>query len=208
MPQEISAEEYLEIAQKLRSTHKLSKAESFLSEALQVHPSHEELLVEAASVSYEFGQKESAAAYMEKAIEVNPKKSEYHRYLSMYKSYKNLDDPHIIQLISLVDDPNIVGAHKSDCHFALGKAYEDLKQYKESFEHYKRGNDIHSKRVAFSLDNPKVYFEKIIENFTKEFVEENQNNTEYDITPIFIVGMPRSGTSLTDQTTNQCNAFT
>lgn len=197
--QSVSADQYLEIARKLRNTHKLSEAEAHLVGALEEYPEHAELLSEMASVYNEFGKKDAAASYMERALKVDPGNTAYHRYLSLYKRYADPADPHIAQLDKMVEDPNIVGVGKSDCHFALGKAHEDLQSYESSFYHYKRGNDIRSKQLGFSLQQPETYFRFIEESFTREFVDSHTLDTNYDICPVFIVGMPRSGTSLTEQ---------
>ena len=197
--QDVSADQYLEIAKKLRNTHKLSEAESHLAKALSEYPEHAELLSEAASVSNELGKKDIAASYMQGALKADPSNTAYHRYLSLYKRYTDPADPHIEQLDKMAEDPNIVGVKKSDCHFALGKAYEDLQSYETSFYHYKRGNDIRSKQLGFSLKQPETYFRCIEESFTREFVESHTLENNYDICPIFVVGMPRSGTSLTEQ---------
>ena len=75
MSQDDSADKYLEIAQKLRKTHKLSEAEKQLVSALEEYPEDAELLSEAASVYHELGKKEDAASYMERALEVDPEKT-------------------------------------------------------------------------------------------------------------------------------------
>ncbi|MCB1530510.1 MAG: sulfotransferase [Alphaproteobacteria bacterium] len=99
----------------------------------------------------------------------------------------------------LLGHPSVLSVGQSELHFSLGKAYEDLKDYEVSFQHYARGNDLVNKKSDFSLENTKSYFRLIRDSFSKEFIFENKNSQSYDVTPVFIVGMPRSGTSLTEQ---------
>ena len=85
---------------------------------------------------------------------------------------------------------------KSDLYFALGKAYEDLKKYDQSFLNYHNGNKLLKKRFRFDLNEEKNNFLKIKNFFRKQnVINNNQNQRKL----IFIVGMPRSGTSLVEQ---------
>ena len=80
--------------------------------------------------------------------------------------------------------------------FALGKAYEDLKEYKKSFIFLKKGNDLKFQNINFSLKNDLNFYDniqKIITINNLRFAEPAKKKL------IFIVGMPRSGTSLIEQ---------
>jgi hypothetical protein len=85
-------------------------------------------------------------------------------------------------------------------HYALGKTFDDQKNYAEAFTHFKIANDI--KKSTFS-DNNYVFDEKnfndLINLFTPDFMAAHQGmGTERNL-PVLIVGMPRSGTTLTEQ---------
>ncbi len=83
--------------------------------------------------------------------------------------------------------------------FALGKALEDEARYAESFAHYAEGNALRKKRVAFDPDEALQQVERSKALFTTEFFRERQGAGCQSADPIFIVGLPRSGSTLLEQ---------
>ena len=87
---------------------------------------------------------------------------------------------------------------KINLYFALAKAYEDIKDYKSAFKYMKIGNDTKKRLIKYNLSDDKKTFSKLKE-FFKEFEFKNQNKINKNKKIIFIVGLPRSGTSLVEQ---------
>ena len=84
--------------------------------------------------------------------------------------------------------------------FALGKAYEDIKNFDESFTLYKKANSLCRKRINFSIDSKKSKgLRKLKILFNKSLYNKFKNTGHQNTSPIFIVGMPRSGTTLVEQ---------
>ena len=83
--------------------------------------------------------------------------------------------------------------------FALAKAYEDMNRIEESFNYLEKGNKIKRKNLQFNIDQEIKLFTSIKENFKKiDFSEfKEKHNLKKNI--IFILGMPRSGTTLVEQ---------
>jgi len=84
-------------------------------------------------------------------------------------------------------------------HFALGKALEDDAQYTESFTHYAEGNALRKKRVAFDPDESTEQLQRAKALFTPEFFAARHGAGCKSADPIFIVGLPRSGSTLLEQ---------
>lgn len=82
-------------------------------------------------------------------------------------------------------------------HFAAGELYDRINQYDKAFYHYKAGNALMQR--SYNAENDQQAFEKITQVFTKQELQRMSNARQIDITPIFIVGMPRSGTSLLEK---------
>ncbi len=82
--------------------------------------------------------------------------------------------------------------------FALGKCYDDTKQYDLAFEHYARGCERQRKRVSYSADHTDLVGQNIREFFSKETLERLRDGGCASDLPIFVLGMPRSGTTLTE----------
>ena len=82
----------------------------------------------------------------------------------------------------------------------MAKAFEDLQDFKQAYIHYNEGNDLRKKLLNYHISQDLELFKKIISNH--KHISENSIegfDLENSKTPIFIVGMPRSGTTLTEQ---------
>ncbi len=83
--------------------------------------------------------------------------------------------------------------------FALGKAYEDRAQYDDSFEFYERGNALKKEQTRYDPARFEAEFELQKSLFTEEFFAERQGFGASDNAPIFVVGLPRAGSTLLEQ---------
>ena len=109
-------------------------------------------------------------------------------------------DPHLAAMEGLAAKAS--GLSKTDrmqLDFALGKAYADLKDYARSFEHWLAGNA--AKRTTVAYDEPAAFalFDQIAATFTHELINDKAGGGDPSAMPIFIIGMPRSGTTLVEQ---------
>ena len=87
---------------------------------------------------------------------------------------------------------------KTEIAFAIGKAYNDIKDYNTAFNYYNEGNNLRKKQVFFSKEKEAEEFNLIKKTFNEKYLKkiDIKNN---DSSIIFIVGMPRSGTTLVEQ---------
>ena len=83
--------------------------------------------------------------------------------------------------------------------FTLGKALEDQQEYARAFELYEEGCALQRMRIAYDPVDTEVINERIREVFTAEFIAEHSGHGCADPAPIFIVGLPRSGSTLIEQ---------
>ncbi len=83
-------------------------------------------------------------------------------------------------------------------HFALGKCYEDTKQYASAFKHYTAGCKLKRNRIEYSADNNDLITKNIMDFFTKNNIDQLRSDACDSNLPIFVLGMPRSGTTLTE----------
>ena len=85
-------------------------------------------------------------------------------------------------------------------NFALAKANEDLQNFEQSFLHYLKGNELRKKILNYDFKNDVMLFDQIKANSKLIFENSlNINDLKVSLIPVFIVGMPRSGTSLVEQ---------
>jgi tetratricopeptide (TPR) repeat protein len=84
-------------------------------------------------------------------------------------------------------------------HFALGKCYEDLKLDDEAIDQFIKGCAIKRRRIQYDADEQDTKVQSIIDFFSKDKINQLRGAGNPSATPIFVLGMPRSGTTLTEQ---------
>jgi tetratricopeptide (TPR) repeat protein len=84
-------------------------------------------------------------------------------------------------------------------HFALGKAFEDDAQYARSFEHYAQGNQLRRSQISYRSEDTTRLVERSRQTYTRELYAERAGCGSPAADPIFIVGLPRAGSTLVDQ---------
>ena len=88
---------------------------------------------------------------------------------------------------------------RSQMHFALGKAYEVKKDFDKSFKNYYEGNKVKKGLIKYSSDDTTDNTKRILNFFNKENIQKLARSSTRDRDPIFVLGMPRSGSTLVDQ---------
>jgi tetratricopeptide (TPR) repeat protein len=109
-------------------------------------------------------------------------------------------DPHLDAMEALAAKTE--GLSKTDrmqLDFGLGKAYADLKDYPRSFKHLFVGNAVKRATIAYDEKSTFALFDRIEAVFTKALMKAKAGGGDPSAMPIFIIGMPRSGTTLTEQ---------
>jgi len=84
-------------------------------------------------------------------------------------------------------------------HFALGKSLEDQQDYGSSFEHYRQGNGLRRAQIHYDPAEGREHLARARTLFTREFFAARDRQGAPDPDPIFIVGLPRSGSTLIEQ---------
>ena len=167
-----------------------------LEKAIEINPDLAQAHYNLGIVFQSLGEFEKSKNHMEKVLSIDPKNTNADKILSRYTKYTK-ENPHIQNMEKKLLELNLTDYHKSNLNFALGKAYEDICDYEKSFLNIKLGNDIKKKLSKYNI-------EKDIKTLrqTKKLFEENNFSINKKLPKkemIFIVGMPRSGTSLIEQ---------
>jgi len=84
-------------------------------------------------------------------------------------------------------------------HFALGKAYADRHEAEASFRHYARGNALRSEELGYAPETIAALVDRTIEVLTPEFLAAHEGVGDPSPDPIFILGLPRAGSTLLEQ---------
>ncbi|MDE1986320.1 MAG: sulfotransferase [Alphaproteobacteria bacterium] len=151
------------------------------------------------SVMKQLGRFDDARRAFERAISLLPNCATYHRALADIERFTD-DDPRLAALERLARDENsLQDDQKVELNFALAKAYDDLRRYDSAFERLQRGNTI--KRQSIAYDEPLIMetFREIAAAFAPALMQAKRGAGYSSEVPVFIVGMPRSGTTLVEQ---------
>lgn len=146
----------------------------------------------------EQGKMDESEACFRRALELEP--GNIAPRLSLTQVAKTREgDENLVALESAAADADSMPETKAlSLHFALGKAYEDLKRYDDAFPHFLKGCALKHKRVEYSAEHNRLVAENIRRMFTRERIEALRGAGSDSSTPIFVLGMPRSGTTLTE----------
>ena len=142
-------------------------------------------------------QKKSIESYR-KTIKLDPQNGEAYWSLANLKTYK-FTSKEIKEMLQQLENNDLSDREKVHFQFALGKSYEDQKKFQISFNYYLAGNSLNRGRNTYDPKAIEAMVDREIRFFNKSFFKERIDWGESTIDPIFIVGLPRSGSTLIEQ---------
>ena len=169
--------------------------------AIKINPNHFEAYNFLGNALKSVGKTERAVRVFEKVLSLKDDFFEVHRHLAFARKYEVFEE----QIQVLLNYLNRVDLGINDyinINFALGKIYEDLKQYDKSFTFLNNGNRLRKKELKYTISDDIKLFNLIKQRFKNYGSGESSLTTSHvdkSIIPIFIIGMPRSGTTLIEQ---------
>ncbi|MGJ8562801.1 MAG: tetratricopeptide repeat-containing sulfotransferase family protein [Alphaproteobacteria bacterium] len=145
-----------------------------------------------------YGQSKDAIASYRAAIASNPLTGEAWSALANLKTYQ-FSDTELTQLQSIQADSSL--SYMSGVHvaFALGKAFEDAGDYQKSFENYALGNHLKSKQARYTTEHMREQCDFQLKHVTSELINQKKQTGCKARDPIFILGLPRAGSTLIEQ---------
>jgi tetratricopeptide (TPR) repeat protein len=183
----------------LHDQDRIAEAETCYRQAIRFKSDYPEAYSNLGNTLKSEGRLDEAKEALERAISLKPDFVEPHFGLSVLKTYAE-DDPHLSMMEKqrpMIDDLPV--ETRIRYWFAIGKAYEDIGRYDESFSAYEQGNRLKHAILAWDEAEDDAMLERMMSVFTKEFFAARPKPTHTGRAPIFIVGMPRSGTTLLEQ---------
>ncbi|HXW28588.1 MAG TPA: tetratricopeptide repeat protein [Xanthobacteraceae bacterium] len=167
--------------------------------ALAVKPDHAEAHNSIGVVLQALGRLEEASQAYERATKLAPRNTEFQLNFANSRRF-SASDPRLAALQKLEDDLTSLNTEQQiPLYFALGKAYADLGENPRSFAYLLKANAL--KRAALNYDEAATLkrFERIQATFTGQLLREKSGVGDPSKVPVFVVGMPRSGTTLIEQ---------
>ena len=140
---------------------------------------------------------DSIAAYR-RSLELQPSLGESWWSLANLKTFRFSDEDVRVMAAQLVR-ADLGEDDRLHLHFALGKALEDAGSYADSFEHYGQGNALRRASLAYDADETSAHVARSKAVLTPAFFAERAGGGCDARGPIFVVGLPRSGSTLVEQ---------
>ncbi len=145
----------------------------------------------------ELGNFDEARQQYEHVLSLNPKDAHAAYSLTKLRRYTAADEAELSRLETLVAQPNMAAEDRSFLHFGLGKICDDLQQYDKAFVHYATANRLMDRK--YDRANHARLVSDNISVFSRQFFAQHQARGSNSQLPVFVVGMPRSGTTLVEQ---------
>lgn len=192
------AEAYNNLGNILEKLHQSNKAIENYKKAISLQPEYTQAHCNLGIEFEKTGQMDKAVACFRKAISIKPDHIEAHRHLSKSIKHTHYDND-IAAMESLYKENKLSDSQRILLCFSLGKAFEDLKDFEKAFFFIKEANHLHRRSYTYDISKDQNKFSSIKKIFNQKFFHKHEQLGHYDKTPIFILGMPRSGTTLVEQ---------
>ncbi len=140
---------------------------------------------------------EAIASYR-RAIAAKPDHAESYWSLANLKTFR-FQDEEVEAMEALLDRDDLPDESRLQIHNALGLELESREDFTRAFSNFEKCNSIRRKAESYDPVETESTYGRIIELFDKEFLSKNKGAAATEITPIFIVGLPRSGSTLIEQ---------
>ncbi|HEX4144616.1 MAG TPA: tetratricopeptide repeat protein [Pirellulales bacterium] len=178
---------------------KIDQAAACFRRAVAAYPQFAEAYHNLGNALTQLGNFDEAAACYDQAVALKPDFAEVYFHRSELKTFRS-GDPDLATLEAIAAAPDGLPADKMFfIHFALGKALEDVGDYSRAFEQWLKANALRRRQIDYNEIACQTMFRQIVELFDAELFDRLAAVGDPSTAPVFIVGMPRSGSTLVEQ---------
>tara|TARA_B100001057_G_scaffold418898_1_gene438411 strand:+ start:299 stop:1825 length:1527 start_codon:yes stop_codon:yes gene_type:complete len=178
-----------------RETYKIEESIKYYKKVLNIQHDAVATLFSLVGVYRISNKNEESKKYCRKILELNKKLTDADRQYSLVHKYTE-DDPHLNDMLKKVNDDDFSNLEKIHLCYGIHKAYDDIKDYKNAYQFLKMGNELLKKETKYDFGEDEKKIQENI-NLYKKIKKIQTSGVHRDL--IFIVGMPRSGSSLVEQ---------
>ncbi|MHB8530502.1 MAG: tetratricopeptide repeat-containing sulfotransferase family protein [Caulobacteraceae bacterium] len=175
-----------------------SRAIEIFETLLAEHPDQPKVWLSLGHALKTQGRREEAIAAYQRATALSPTLGEAYWSLANLKTAPFAPSETKAMEVALARE-NLPAEDRLHFHYALGKALEDAGDFSPSFEHYAKGAALRREELPYDADETTAQMERSRALFTDRFFAERAGGGSRDPAPIFIVGLPRSGSTLIEQ---------
>nr|WP_319513769.1 tetratricopeptide repeat protein [uncultured Cohaesibacter sp.] len=177
----------------------IKEAIASCNKALSLNPEHVSAYNNLGVIYTSAGEPDKALEAYTKALSIKPDDAQTLYNISSHVDHTP-DDPQIALIEGLLRKSDLASKDKILLHYTLAKIYEETGQLEASLKHYKAGGALQIDRVHYTIEKDEELFEKIRQSAPSIRAQAlAPSRDDETVTPIFILGMPRSGTTLIEQ---------
>jgi cytochrome c-type biogenesis protein CcmH/NrfG len=185
-------------AASLARAGKAADAAAAYEKSLQQAPGQARTWMHYGQLLRSIGRRSESMRALRRAIDLDPRSGELWWGLSDSKVFRFGQDD-IGRMTAALDDGEVREVDRLYLHFALGKAYEDRGDHAAAFQHLSAGNDLQKRRVEHDPDEISQYVRAACQTFDEGFFAARKGVGTAAADPIFVIGMPRGGSTLIEQ---------
>ena len=189
----------INLANMLANTNDAEAAVEVLDAVLAVNPNVHQAHFGKGNQLEVLGDFEGARKCYERTLEIDPGFFEAYLRLAETKQFEGDTDHVIAKLEDALTSQSMTHETRSRVLFAAAKMRQREKRYDDAFEYYDKANGVMREEVPCDREALHAQFDRLIESFTPEAVAAHADGGIDTDAPVFVVGMPRSGTTLVEQ---------
>ncbi|HJP49747.1 MAG TPA: sulfotransferase [Pseudomonadales bacterium] len=193
-----TAESYIALANALARAGQQEEAITGYQQALKIKPSHPGAFSGLGHQLKTVGRQQESIEVYRQYIAANPRNTEPYWSLANMKTFR-FEDAEVGSMEELLGDDSLDDLSVEQLCNALGLEYEGRGDYDQAFDYFQRCSDKRRESENYDPVANETVTDKLIEIFNEAFLSERQGNGVADASPILIIGLPRSGSTLIEQ---------
>jgi tetratricopeptide (TPR) repeat protein len=196
-PRYVAAHINLGIA--LERLGRMEEAEASCRNALQIKPDAATAVVILADLRADQGQFTQAEEIYRRAISIEPDLPEAWAGIARVRKMTSGDTAWLAE-VQRIAEQHLAPRKEAQLHYAIGKYFDDVRDYEQAFAHYRRGNEL-ARHLAPKYDKQHLtqLMNRMVHSYDRAWLSRTRIDANTSERPVFIIGMPRSGTTLAEQ---------
>lgn len=179
-----------------------AKASPLLQRAVELQPGAQSLRANLAANSVLVGELEQATELYRELLRQNPQHQRNHYELS--RLVRAEDRVHVDRMLDILNRSTAPPSRNIFLYYAIAKQLEDLGEWSDSFDYYRRGGDAAAdaaRQAGYRVSDDVALIEQVIETCSADWLSRggSEPRNQDQKTPVFVVGLPRTGTTLTER---------
>ena len=183
----------------LADLNRLEDAARANERAVELAPASLEALTALGGSHLSIGRADEAREVFERAFALHGGEVRSHLNLARIGKFKP-DDTRLAGLEAFLSkESELAATDRIGLHFSLGRAYDDLSEFDHAFEHFRTANALQGRDRMADEEDDVAWYERVKEVYSGDFLDARRSAGSSSNVPIFVLGMPRSGSTLVEQ---------